>query len=60
MSTGAIIAIVIVALIVLALLWFVGQKGRERKLDTRREEARGIRREAEFGRAQADRTRATR
>jgi F0F1-type ATP synthase membrane subunit b/b' len=58
MSTGAIIAIVIAALIVLAVLWFLGRKGRERRLDTRREQAHEIRREAEVGRAQADRTRA--
>ena len=36
MSTGAIIAIVIGALILLALLWFLGRAGRERKLDNRR------------------------
>jgi F0F1-type ATP synthase membrane subunit b/b' len=58
MSTGAIIAIVIGVLILLALLWFLGRKGRERKLETRRHEAREIRREAEVGRAQADKTRA--
>jgi F0F1-type ATP synthase membrane subunit b/b' len=58
MSTGAIIAIVIGVLILLALLWFLGRKGRERKLEARRSEAREIRREAETGRAQADRTRA--
>ena len=58
MSTGAIIAIVIGVLILLALLWFLGRKGRERKLEARRGEAREIRREAETGRAQADRTRA--
>jgi FtsZ-interacting cell division protein ZipA len=58
MSTGLIIAIVIAALILLALFWFVGRKGRERRLDTRREQAREIRREADVSRAQADRTRA--
>jgi FtsZ-interacting cell division protein ZipA len=58
MSTGLIIAIVIAALILLALFWFVGRKGRERRLETRRHEARGIRREADVSRAQADRTRA--
>jgi F0F1-type ATP synthase membrane subunit b/b' len=58
MSTGLIIAIVIAALILLAVLWFVGRKGRERRLDTRRDQAREIRREAEVGRAQADKTRA--
>jgi FtsZ-interacting cell division protein ZipA len=58
MSTGLIIAIVIAALILLALFWFLGRKGRERKLETRRHEAREIGREAEVSRAQADRTRA--
>ena len=58
MSTGAIIAIVIGVLILLALLWFLGRAGRERKLESRRTEAREIRREAEVGSAQADRTRA--
>jgi hypothetical protein len=58
MDTGVIIAIVIAALIVLALLWLLGRRARERRLDTRRDEARGIRREAEVSRAQADRTRA--
>jgi F0F1-type ATP synthase membrane subunit b/b' len=58
MSTGLIIAIVIAALILLALFWFVGRKGRERKLETRRHEAREIGREAELSRAEADKTRA--
>jgi F0F1-type ATP synthase membrane subunit b/b' len=58
MSTGAIIAIIIGVLILLAVLWFLGRKGRERRLDTRRDQAREIRREAEVGRAQADKTRA--
>ena len=58
MSTGAIIAIVVGALILLALLWFVARAGRERRLDTRRDEAREIRREAEVGSAQADKSRA--
>jgi F0F1-type ATP synthase membrane subunit b/b' len=58
MSTGLIIAIVIAALILLALFWFVGRKGRERRLETRRHEAREIGREAELSRAEADRTRA--
>jgi F0F1-type ATP synthase membrane subunit b/b' len=56
MSTGAIIAIIIGALILLALLWFVGSAARNRRLETRRDQAREIRREAEVGRAQADRT----
>jgi F0F1-type ATP synthase membrane subunit b/b' len=58
MDTGVIIAIVGAALILLAVLWFAGRKGRERRYETRRTEAREIRREAEVGRAQADRTRA--
>ena len=58
MSTGAIIAIVVAALIVLAILWLVGRRSRERRLDNRRHEAGEIRREAEVGRAQADRTKA--
>jgi hypothetical protein len=58
MSTGLIIAIVVVALILLALFLFLGRKGRQRKLETRRHEAREIGREAEVHRAKADRTRA--
>jgi F0F1-type ATP synthase membrane subunit b/b' len=58
MDTGVIIAIVVAALILLAVLWFVGRKGRERRFETRRHEAREIRREAEVGSAQADKTRA--
>jgi F0F1-type ATP synthase membrane subunit b/b' len=58
MSTGLIIAIVVAALILLALFVVMGRKGRERKLETRRHEAREIGREAEVHRAEADRTRA--
>ena len=58
MDTGVIIAIVVGALIVLALLWLLGRRAREQRLDTRRGEARQIRREAEVSRAQADGTRA--
>jgi hypothetical protein len=58
MDIGIIIAIVVVALILLALFAFIGRKGRERKLETRRHEAREIGREAEVHRAKADRTRA--
>jgi hypothetical protein len=58
MDTGVIIAIVVAALIVLALLWLVGRRARDRKLDTRRDEARQIRRDAQVSGAQADRTRA--
>src|SRR5215216_694483 len=56
MDTGVIIAIVVAALIVLALLWLLGRRAREQKLESRRGEAREIRREAEVSRAQADRT----
>lgn len=58
MDIGIIIAIVVVALILLALFAFIGRKSRERKLETRRHEAREIGREAEVHRAKADRTRA--
>jgi FtsZ-interacting cell division protein ZipA len=58
MSTGLIIAIVIVALIVLAALLIVGRKGRQKRHETRRGEAREIRREAEVSRAHADHSRA--
>lgn len=58
MSTGLIIVIVVAALILLAALWFLGRKGRERRYETRRTQAREIRREAEVGTAQADRSRA--
>jgi hypothetical protein len=58
MDTGVIIAIVVAALILLALLVLLGRKGRERKLETNRHEAREIRRGAEVNRAQADKTRA--
>jgi hypothetical protein len=58
MDTGVIIAIVIAALIVIAVLWLLGRRARERRLDTRREEAHQIRRDAEVSRAQADQTRA--
>jgi hypothetical protein len=58
MDIGVIIVIVVVALILLALFVLLGRKGRERKLETRRHEAREIGREAEMHRAEADRTRA--
>ncbi len=58
MDAGVIIAIVVVALLVLAALLLLGRKGRQKRLDTRRHEAREIRREAEVSRAQADTTRA--
>ena len=44
MSTGAIIAIVIGVLIVLALVLWLARRGREAKLESRRHEAREIRR----------------
>ena len=40
MSTGAVIAIVVAALIILALLWILARRGRERRLESRRGEAR--------------------
>ena len=58
MDIGVIIAIVVVALILLALFVFIGRKGRQRKLETRRHEAREIGREADLHRADADKTRA--
>jgi biopolymer transport protein ExbB/TolQ len=58
MDTGAIIAIVVAALILLAVLWFAGRAARERRHETRREQAHEIRREAEVSTAQADKTRA--
>lgn len=58
MDTEVIIAIVVGALILLALLWLLGRKGRERRHEVRRGEAREIRREAEVSTAQADKTRA--
>jgi F0F1-type ATP synthase membrane subunit b/b' len=58
MDIGVIIAIVVAALILLALFAFIGRKGRDRRLETRRHEAREIGREADVSRAQADRTRA--
>jgi len=58
MDTEVIIAIVIGALLLLALLWFLGRAGRARRHETRRDEAREIRREAEVSTAQADKTRA--
>jgi FtsZ-interacting cell division protein ZipA len=58
MSTGVIIAIVVIAVIVVAALLLIGRKGRQRRLETRRGEAREIRREAEVTRAQADHRRA--
>ena len=36
MDTGVIIAIIAAALILLAVLWFAGRKGRERRYETRR------------------------
>jgi F0F1-type ATP synthase membrane subunit b/b' len=54
MSAGAIIAIVIGALIVLALVMWLGKRSRDRAHETRRHEAREIRREAEVRGAEAD------
>jgi hypothetical protein len=58
MSTGVIIAIVVAALILLALFVLLGRKGRERKHEANRQEARELRRGAEVDRAAADKTRA--
>jgi F0F1-type ATP synthase membrane subunit b/b' len=54
MDAGAIIAIVIGALIVLALVLWLGKRSRDRARETRRHEAREIRREAEVRSAEAD------
>ena len=43
MSTGAIIAIIVAVLIVLALVVLLSRKGRERKLESNRQEARELR-----------------
>lgn len=58
MDTGVIVAIVIGVLLLLALVMLLGRKGRERKLETKRQEAREIRRDATVTEAQAERTRA--
>ncbi len=58
MSTGVIIAIVVAALIVLALFVLLSRKGRERKMESNRQEARELRRGAEVDRASADKTQA--
>ena len=58
MDTGVIIAIVVGALILLALLALLAKRGRDRKLESNRQEAREIRRGAEVSRAQADKTQA--
>jgi FtsZ-interacting cell division protein ZipA len=55
MDTGVIIAIVIGVLLLIALFVLLGKKGRERKMETRRDESREIRREAEVKDARADR-----
>jgi hypothetical protein len=53
-----IVVIVVAALILLALFMLLGKKSRDKRHETRRAEAREIRREAELGRAEADKTRA--
>ena len=58
MSTGAIIAIIVGVLILLAVVALLSRSGRQRKLEANRHEARQIRREAEVDSAQADKTRA--
>jgi FtsZ-interacting cell division protein ZipA len=54
MSTGAIIAIVIGVLILLALIVWVSRRSRTKRLESRRHEAREIRSEAEVRTAEAD------
>ena len=54
MSTGAIIAIVIGVLILLALIVWVSRRSRAARHESRRHEAREIRREAEVRTAEAD------
>ena len=54
MSTGAIIAIVIGVLIILALVLWLSSRSRAAKRESRRHEAREIRREAEVRTAEAD------
>jgi FtsZ-interacting cell division protein ZipA len=54
MSTGAIIAIVIGVLIVLALVLWLARRSRTARLESRRDEARQIRRQAEVRTAEAD------
>jgi FtsZ-interacting cell division protein ZipA len=54
MSTGAIIAIVIGVLILLALVVWISRRGRAARHESRRHEAREIRREAEVRTAEAD------
>jgi FtsZ-interacting cell division protein ZipA len=58
MDAWVIIVIVVAALILLALFVLLGRKGRERKLESNRQEAREVRRGAEVDRAQADKSRA--
>lgn len=58
MDAGLIVAIVVGALILLALFVLLGRKGRDRKLEANRHEAREIRRGADVDRAQADKSRA--
>ena len=55
MDAGVIIAIVIGALVLIALLAWAGRRGRERKLETRRVEAKEHRLEGEVMTARADR-----
>jgi F0F1-type ATP synthase membrane subunit b/b' len=54
MDAGAIIAIVIGVLIVLALVMWLAKRSRDSRHETRRHEAREIRREAEVRSAEAD------
>ena len=59
MSTGAVIAIAIGALLLIALIVFVVTLGRRRRVDVRRDRAGEIRQEAEARELHASRERAT-
>jgi hypothetical protein len=58
MSTGAIVAIVIGALILIALMVFLARRGRERKLESMREEAHEHRSQARVRARSAEREQA--
>jgi LPXTG-motif cell wall-anchored protein len=58
MDTGAIIALVVGGLALLALLVLIGRKRREKRLESQRVEAHEVRREAQISSAQAEREQA--
>jgi FtsZ-interacting cell division protein ZipA len=58
MSAGAIIAIVIGALIVIAIVAWLSRRARNRRLETRRVDARRHREDASIATAQAEKTQA--